>query len=303
MLRRLDPWLLLATGAIFGLASPVLAQTPDDCDDDLVRGPLEIFPAFGSRDVRLDAPVRVRYSEGFFEDSSIGLRPEDAVFLDRLSGAPTRCPNLDAEIGEPVPADVVLVGDEVVLAPQVVLEPNTTYRAHASGELSDFDACFVTGNDVDVEAPRLPPISSFAAAEIGPSCDAPDGGYRIDITIPSATDDGPKGDVEYLLYLTRGPTIEAPILKERARGVTEDQIVMAFALPLEDVAGPICVAVRAVDGVGRMDEDERVRCEDPIQGNFFEPLCSAAMGRAARPGLSAWLLPIAAVVLVRRRRR
>jgi hypothetical protein len=296
VLRGFARSLFLLTGfaaALFAVVPVEAQEPPDDCDDDLVRGPLEIFPAFGVSGVRRDAPVRVRYSAGFFDDPSIGLTPDEA--FDLFFGE-------DLETATPVPGTVELVGDELIFTPDQLLEVEGDYIAVALGELDDFEATFKVGSDVDRQPPELPPISGFSAAEIGPSCDAPDGGYRIDITIPAATDDGPKGDVEYLLYLTRGPTIEAPVLKQRARGVTEDQVVMAFALPLEDVAGPICVAVRAVDGVGKIDEDERVRCEDPIQGNFFEPLCSASIGRRSAVPLG-WLLPLAAVVLVRLRRR
>ena len=105
----------------------------------------------------------------------------------------------------------------------------------------------------------------------------PDGGFRVDVTLDPAEGEPAAGDVEYLLFLTRGPGVGAPELRGRVRGVT-DEIVIAFLLSPEEATGPICVTVQAVDSAGNLGEVPEPLCEDPIQGNFFEPLCAAGGG-------------------------
>ena len=74
---------------------------------------------------------------------------------------------------------------------------------------------------------------------------------------------------------------------------------MAFVLSPEEAVSPGCVVVHAVDGVGNVDDDMEPECFEPVQGNFFEPLCSASRVEG-RHWLSWGLL---ALVLRRRRRR
>ena len=114
-----------------------------------------------------------------------------------------------------------------------------------------------------------------------------DGGFRVGVFFAPATDSGPPGSIEYLLFQTRGVGVDAPILRNRVRNYPGEQITMAFVLPAEEASAPICVRIAAIDGVGnptfsdRRDGEEA--CLDPVQGNYFYPLCHAsAPGRAAR---------------------
>jgi hypothetical protein len=274
---------------------------PRGCEDgDVRQGPLQSFPASGAKGVRLDAPVRVEFSRGFFNE--LGAIPEESFSLTV------------ANTGEPVPGSIEVVEDTLIFTPRDLFFSNTEYEARASGVGASrgLTARFVTGDDIDRRAPVLGPIERFTATEVGAdaSCATEEGSYRIDVTVLPAVEDGPAGDVEYLLFLARGPGIEEPRLVARERGITEE-ILLVFNLPPEEVAGPICVAVQAVDGVGNIDDDNPTRCEDPIQGNFFEPLCAvSAPGLGARSqGGPAWpvvgVVAFAGALLVwgRRRRR
>ena len=251
------------------------AQEPEDeCDPSLFRGPTEITPAFDSINVPLNAAVRVRYSDDYF--ALTGADPQASFVLLRCGSAEDLANCLTN--GVPVSGRSSLVLDSLLFEPASLLEPGVQYLAVAEGVDDDFEAPFRTTNlradrgGVDVQAPRLSRITGFSATEIDPSCEAPDGGFRVDVTLPPADGEVAGGDVEYFLYLTRGPGIEEPELRARVRGVP-NEIVMAFVLRPEEVAGPICVTVQAVDAAGNLGEVPEPRCEDPIQGNFFEPLC------------------------------
>jgi hypothetical protein len=98
------------------------------------------------------------------------------------------------------------------------------------------------------------------------------------------------------------------VLRARTRNFTTDLITMAFVLEPSEAVEPICVAIQAVDGVGRVDNDGEPRCFDPIQGNFFEPLCTVGSFGASRAASGAWgsagvLVGFALVLAGRRRRR
>lgn len=291
---------MAAALATFCLAGPAFAQ--DDCEDPVAPGPVEFTPAPGGRGgVMLNAPVKVRYTEGFFEGAGSGIDPDDFIVV-YVCDEPVACSD-----GVEVPGEVSLIGDVLVFRPTEPFEPRTSYGVVATGIADRAQFSFQTGTSFDTEPPELSGIrvESSPAAE---SCEAPEGGYRIDVQVDAATDDGPLIDIEYLVYLTRGPEVEAPELRARARQVT-DVIPMAFVLESAEAVSPICVTVHAVDGVGNVDDDTEPQCFDPIQGNFFEPMCSASSVDRAQPsdrahaGLWPVGLAVAACIFVARRRR
>ena len=159
--------------------------------------------------------------------------------------------------------------------------------------------------------PEMGEIREVRSTPTPVNCDAPEGGYRVDVSFEPALDDGSPGSIEYLLYLTRGPGVQAPELRDRARNFTEGGdglVTMAFVLRPNEADGPVCVAVHAVDGVGRVDRSVPARCFEPIQGNFFQGLCSVGFAfresnEGARTLLVQTLGGVALMLLHRRRLR
>lgn len=286
----------LVLAAVWPLAAS--AQDEEPCDDTTGRGPLEVTPAAGASAVTLGAQMRIRYSAGYFEDPAIGADPATAFSLVECLDE-TSCPD-----GALVPGTVQLVGDVLIFTPAAPLRPRTLYEGTASGV--DFPLTFTfrtAGEGVfDRSPPTMGALLDVSSQEVDPSCAAPEGGYRIDVVIEPATDDGPPGDIEYLLYLTRGPMVEAPQLRGRQRNFAAERIPMAFVLEASEAVSPICVTVYAVDGVGNIDDDTEPFCFDPIQGNFFEPICAAAPSSRPAPW-AALLLGAPLLLLVARRRR
>ena len=262
-------------------------------------------PASGALDVTANAYVRVRYSPGYFDDPIIDADPQNSIWLER---------ERPGEEPEPVPGRIERVGDYLFFLPDELLEasspfdPDDGYVTHALGfdvdeETFTFD---VPAEREDLQPPQLTGIRTLSASEVDASCDAPRGGFRIDVQFAPARDDGPAGSIEYLLYQTRGANLDAPRLVGRQRHFVGEVIPMAFVLPPAEAVEPICVTVHAVDGVGNVDESVRAQCIDPVQGDYFESLCAVAAPGAASGGATstfACLGALAAMFLAFRRRR
>lgn len=264
----------------------------DDCDEIITRGPIEVTPATGASAVTLDAYVRVEFSDGYF---GLGIDPAEALdlrFCDGLSVV--ECETL----GEPVAGDIQVVGDTLFFLPARDFMPSAQYAGIARGIDLDLGIAFRTGAVLDSGPPIMSEVESPTTARVDPSCEAPEGGYRVDVSFPPATDDGSPGSIEYLLYFTRGAGLEAPELRRRARNFSTELVTMAFVLSPEEAVSPGCVVVHAVDGVGNVDDDMEPKCFEPVQGNFFEPLCSAA----PMQGRSWFGWALLAWIVIRRKR-
>ncbi len=262
-----------------------------ECDDLLVRGPQEVTPATNASGVTLDAPVKVLFSPSYFDIP--GIDPSAIIDLRRCGELlPVECETL----GEPVAGEVQVAGDRTLyFVPARNLRPGEQYAGVVRGIDQDLSIAFRTGFSVDTGPPDLGPVDTPTTAQVGPSCEAPGGGYRVDVSFEPAADDGSAGSIEYLLYLTRGAGIEAPQLRRRARNFSTGLVTMAFVLAPEEADSPVCIVVHAVDGVGNVDRDMEPRCFEPVTGDYFEPACNAA---AADAGLWPLLLSLA---LLRRR--
>ncbi|MEC7522085.1 MAG: Ig-like domain-containing protein [Myxococcota bacterium] len=292
--------LSIATTLLALLASaPVAAQDGGTivCDDEPVaRQALEVFPADNATAVSLDAPVRARYSPGYFEPGGPGGDPTTMITLLRCPSSGSTCFTADCADGEGefVPGRVQVLGEELVFMPSAGWEPETAYRGIARGVDATLEFSFCTGTGDDAGPPRLGVINSVTSTVVDEErCDAPRGSYRISVFFEPATELGPPGSVEYLLYQTRGTDIDGPVLRDRVRNFATDEIPMAFALPPDQATSPICVTVAAVDGVGNVDYADNEGgevCVDPVQGNFFESLCSVS----APGGRARWTLILAA---------
>lgn len=297
----------LILAAALPVASAASAQDAgvDDCDDPPLQRPEETFPADRAPSVSIDAPLRVRYTAGYFGPGGPGGDPTRLLEVRRCARAACDFFACEEEVGEFVPGRVQVLGDELAYFPDAGWETAATYTGIARGRDDDLAFSFCTGSSSDDLPPTLGELDELRSDPIEPRCDAPDGGYRVGVFFPPATDSGPPGSIEYLLFQTRGAGVDAPILRDRVRNYAGEQITMAFVLPPSEADAPICVRVAAVDGVGNLDfsdlSDEEEPCLDPVQGNFFYGLCGAAPGRGPAGGGLA--IGLVALAWARRRRR
>jgi MYXO-CTERM domain-containing protein len=284
---------LLAGTLLFGSRAAAEDLGVADCSPPVLLGPLEFFPAAGAGGVALNSAVRVRYTPGFFD-----------VWRDPL----TSLLEVRDASGAAVPGALEQLGDTLVFRPNAPWSPSSSYQGTAFGiDILRARFTFQTGTRIDVQPPVFDGTPAIAPATVD-ARPCMDGGYRIDVSVDPATDsDGAGGDIEYLLFQTRGPHIERPVLRARVRNFAGISIPLTFTLSPSEAVSPICVAVLAVDGVGHVVEGSNA-CVDPIQGNFFEPLCSVSAPGAARKTspmqVGAWSLAMLALaVLLRRRAR
>lgn len=293
--------LLIALSAP-ALASEARAQADDplgSCDPEVGRRPLLVLPASGAAGVTLDTFIRAEYTAGYFTDPAIGADPARSIELSRIDG----------ELAVPVPGRAQVHGDTLFFVPDEPLLRDTAYQGVAIGRDGNIGFNFRTGSGFDTEAPQLGGIADGSSSRTGPACGAPEGGFRIDVTFTPASDDGPEGSIEYLLYLTRGEGVDAPVLKARALNFETALVTMAFVLEPSEAVSPVCMVVVAVDGAGRIDADGEPLCFDPIQGNFFEPLCAvsapgaSSLGSSGRLGGAAGALAALGVLVFLRRAR
>ncbi len=282
---------LVVLGALCvnGFASEALAQDDAGCPTVTEpRGPVEIFPASGATAVALDAPIRVRYSAGFFASN-----PDAPSSLISVTNSDT---------GQSVPGTVTVLGDTLVFRPDGGFPPSSLFDGVARGIDVDVSLSFLTGAATDITPPSAPAFQEIVADEVAATCETV-AGYRIDVSFTPSTDvDGARGDIEYLLFMTRAPRLAVPELVARTRNFAGDSITMSFVLESERATGAICLALNAVDGVGHVVSSSE-NCSDPIQGNFFDSLCSASIARPSSPSLYAAIPLIAALVITMRRRR
>jgi len=273
-----------------------------------------VRPADRAEGVARNVAIVVRHPDGTDLEALVGelqstgqdacSREPICLFVDaRRDGAPAR---------EPVSGHVAqLDAQTLAFVPDAPLRPSSDY--FASIARAGFDRPtrteleFRTGSSLDRERPTFDPKSDevrIAIDEPPEECDAAPGSVRVRIGVPAASDDGDDESVELLLFVTQAQGVRGPELRARRWNRAEREVVLTFVLDQREAELPVCVALRAVDGVGRSSEGEAVRCFDPIQDSHFAPLCSA--GRAGRAhGRTGFLITLAAWagVILRRRRR
>ena len=275
-----------------------------ECPDPPPAGPLEGIPASGAPNVTLDAFVSVRYTPGYFALGGLGDDPARSL---RLGSCPFGCGTLcSIDEATPIPGLIQVHGDHLVFVPDEPLAPETQHVALATGVDGGLEIEFCTGTRFDVRAPTLGAIGRDLPVRVGPQCGLPDGGYRVGVYFEPATDDGPGGSIEYLLYLTRGVGVDEPRLVARAPNyAATDQITMSLLLEPELGTTPVCVQLAAVDGVGNVTVNDEQHCFDPITRTWFYGGCSIG-ARSERAALSS-PIALACVALfaraLRRRKR
>lgn len=290
MTRR---WIPIAVLLLMGAALPAtaFAQADAGCPmPERMDGPLEVFPADGASGVALNEPLRVRYSPGS---------------LAAFEGSPATLLTItNSDTGDSISGATSVLGDTLAFVPTTGWPANAVVVGIARGVDADLNVQFITGSSVDENAPEIGPGLTMESSEVAASCTTPDG-FRIDVTFPRASDvDGARGDIEYLLFLTRAPDLEVPVFVGRTRNFASDEITMAFVLDREMVTGNLCAAVVAVDGAGHMSSSDEV-CGNPLEGAFFEPLCSTSAAGASKFSATwaALALLVAGFAYVRVRRR
>lgn len=302
--------MLAVAGALLWPLASASAQdagTPR-CDPPVARKPEEVTPADTARQVSVDAPIRVRYSEGYFGPAG---PPSDITTLITVRRCPLSCDELfacDETMGEFVPGRVQTLGDNLFFYPDEPWSPDQAYAGVARGVDDILPFRFCAGSTTDTTPPELRGIEQVTSTPVEPRCDAPSGGYRIATFFAPADDSGaPPASIEYLLFQTRGAGIDEPVLRSTIRNFPTETHTMAFVLPPEEAGDVICVRVAAVDGRGNVDWSDantEVDCVDPVQGNFFYSICSAsAPGGGGTAGIGLAVIGLAALALAIRRRR
>lgn len=269
-------------------ADPARAQSSADCEAN-DPGPCWVFPRPGTPEaVTLDAPVLVRFTPGFFDDRGV-----EAVAFELN----------DADTGAAVGGSLSIADDVLYFVPDGWLEPNTSYEGSiyaGDPEPREIQIGFRTGSFADSRPPVMGPILDVTPHPETEVAGFGEGSERVDIEFEGATDDGPLGSIEYLIFLTRGHGISAPVLRLR-RLEQPGNIPAAIGMTADEAAEPACAAIVAVDGVGKTDASPE-QCFDPRTGTFFEPLCSVSP-HPTLPGVLGLVLPVGFALLARRRRR
>lgn len=303
--------------AALSLAVLVLAAAPDaraqdeeDCDDDgsIAREPIEVTPASGAMGVTIDAPIAVLYSRGYFGPEGPGDAPETLIRVVRCPSGTSCGLGCMADDGVDVPGSVQVIGDQLIFLADGGLEPAATYVGRATGVDDVLDFRFCTGAMPDVRRPELGAFIDAEPAETTAACVLPEGGRLIGLRWEQATDDGPPGSIEYLLYLTRANGVEAPELRDRLRNYASPEVTLNLRLGPEEAASPVCVRMFAIDGVGNLSEGSPQQCFDPLTTAAFQPLCAVSAPGAARRDVRGMLaglgsFGILALVLAARRSR
>ena len=278
---------------MWGLASPAAAQ---ECPEPPLRGPMLVTPSDSAPAVTLDAPVFVEYSPGYFGPDGPGDDPTTLITVEACGSCSSFCP---PGSGTPVSGLVQVHGDRLYFLPDEPLRESTQYVGTATGVETALDFSFCTGRAYDSFAPDLSGTPRRSSTRVGPQCLLPDGGYRLAISFAPATDDGPPGSIEYLLYLSRGGDLEAPRVVARARNYASDEITLGVLLTPEETRTPICLTLAAADGVGNVTVSDAPQCFDPITRTTFSGACHASPGRGSGAGVFLALLVGLAVFLRR----
>lgn len=302
-------WVAVAAGNAAAQSSPCGGL------DSGENAELEVTPADRAEGVARNAAILVRHPAG--TDLPALVRELAAGAGDECSREPV-CLFRDArEPGglarEAVPGDVQQIDARTLaFVPRARLEPDSDYFPLVTR--TGFDRAarteleFRTGTSIDRDPPTFDAGDEQLRLSIDAppaECDAPEGSVRVQIGVPHARDDGDDESVELLLFVTSAQDARGPTLRARSRNRGEGEVVLTFLLSAEEAEQPACVALRAIDGLGRSSSGEPSLCFEPRQGSQFAPLCSAGRepGRADGSAGTLVLSTLWLVVALRRRRR
>ena len=260
------------------------------------QAPTAVTPASGAQGVTTDSGVMVRYSPGYFGPLGPGDDPATLVVLEACGACDSTC---TLGSGVPVPGEVQVFEDDLFFIPNQPLTSRTRYVGRADGLEGSISFSFCSGFTADNTAPQISNTLRHESISVGESCELPQGGFRIGIYMDPATDDGPSGSLEYLLFLTRGEGVTAPVLVDRVRNFAAGEITMRVFLDRERAATLICVRAAVMDGVGRITFQDDESCFDPITKVTFQG-CGVSRARSAPFG---WLVMASMLALTWRATR
>ena len=293
---------------LLGCARAAAQSSP--CGDlvDVAGGDLHVTPVDGAQGVARNAPIVVRHPSA--ADLTALLATLQSEAGDACSGQPI-CLLRDAPAGggasrTPVPGEILRVDDRTLaFVPRAYLAKDTEYYALIAragfDRASRAEAEFRTGAGVDRDPPGFDPRGEDMRLVLDappPECGAPRGSVRVQLGVPAARDDGDEASVELLLFVTSSALdAGAPSLRARTLNRTDGEVVLTFLLEPGEAEGTVCLALRAVDALGRSSRAEPSLCFQPRQGSHFEPSCSAIApvgapygGRGTLVLSSLWLL-------------
>jgi hypothetical protein len=301
------------------VTAPVQAQV-QGCDEDAseVRGDFEVTPEDRAEGVARNAPIVVRFAREIDLDElseSLAEEPRaeqpvpcagEIVCLLETSDEPRV---IDAELS-------IEEGNVVRLVPRAPLAASAEHTVLIVQPGLDIvarsESSFETSTDSDRERPELnygPDDVQVSVAELPAECGQGGGARRVVLSLPPASDDGDVESVQLEVELTMAKGLPEPEL--RARGPNDhDPVHLSFVLSAEEASARVCLAVGAVDALGRSSERKPSVCFNPSSRPVFESACSIAaalVGPRANPGgACAWLLVLlmmAARVAARSRTR
>lgn len=296
--RTILGWRTLVALVFVALVLGAGSARAQECPEPPLRGPMTVTPSDGAPGVTLDAPVFVDYAEGYFGPDGPGEDPTTLITLEQCGACTAFC---SPGSGTPVTGLVQVHGDRLYFVPDVPLAENTQYLGTATGIETSLDFSFCTGRGFDSEPPVLDGAPRPSSTRVGPQCNLPDGGYRLAVSFAPATDDGPPGSIEYLLYLSRGDSVDAPVVVSRARNYASADITLGVLLSPEATRTPICLTLAASDGVGNVTVADQSQCFDPITRTTFSGACNAQPGRPRGWGVLG-LVGLVGLLLSMRRR-
>jgi len=278
------------------LALVLVTRTASAQCEMVPQAPTAVTPATGAQGVTTDAWVMARFSPGYFGPMGPGDDPTQLIALEACGACESSC---SLGSGTPVAGEVQVLQDDLFFLPIEPLTSRTRYVGRVDGLEGSIPISFCTGFSVDSAAPRMMSRLDADSVDVGDSCELANGGYRIGVYMDPATDDGPSGSLEYLLFMTRGDGVTSPVLVDRVRNFAAGEITMRVFLARERAATPICVRAAVMDGVGRMTFQEDDTCFDPVTKVTFQG-CSVSQSRSMH---LAWLAFSAALVLTFRAKR
>jgi hypothetical protein len=296
MVRRPVASLLALLGVLCAAEAPTAAQHSTCGDFPLGDGAsLQVIPQDGAAGVARNALVRVTYRD-----------PAELDAIERaLADGGASCPQVvclfeDARDGGervPVQGESVRVGPRTVVFESAgTLSSSTRHFAFVARpgfeRVTRSEFAFETDDDVD----REPPSLRQGELEIDvdpppPECGAAPGSRRVKLSAGGLSDDGDGESIELLVYLSRGAGVAAPELRAR-RLNTGGEVPVTLILSPQEAAEPLCLALRAVDGVGRASEQESSVCFDPRDGSHFRAACATRPpGAGGDDGPAGLLIP------------